>query len=521
MAIVNRTRRANERAQREDQEHYSTAPEAPSLTGERPGKEEEEEAVSPIQRLLDSLKPVDLLATLTEKLGDRLESYRDREGGEIIKGKIPKNLWQVAIIYEFLEAARGLGLSLCVHNGMIYAYNGRYWEAHHDERVKRLLAQVALKLGYHSPAAARVSDFQDKLFRQLLSDGMAEAPEPKRGGPILINLQNGTLEVEGDRVKLREHRPEDFLTYVLPYAYEPEAKAPIFGRYLERVLPEPQSRDILQEFIGYVFTSGLKLEKSLVLYGGGQNGKSVFFETATELFGKENIAHKGLGDLCKRGERGDNHRAEVENKLINYASELNPHGADVDIFKAITSQEPITARRLYKDSFTFRPTVKLIFNANKLPKETERTEAYFRRLIIIPFEVTIPDKEKDPELHSKIIENELPGVLNWAIEGLRRIQRNRKFTESPQAAEALEAYKRETNSSAQFVEEYGLTPSYGGFIPTVELYRTYSEFCNESGYKRLSKVNFGKELSALGFETDRKQHDGKVARGFYAVFGDE
>jgi len=240
---------------------------------------------------------------------------------------------------------------------------------------------------------------------------------------------------------------------------------------------------------------------------------------ATAIFGKENISHKGLGELCKRGGEGDNRRAEGENKILNYSSELNPHGADVDIFKAIVSQEPVGARRLYNDSFTYRPTVKLIFNANKLPGETEKTEAYFRRFIILPFEVTIPESERDPELSNKIIRAELPGVLNWIIAGLQRVTANRRFTKSPKADNALEAYKKESNSVAMFVEEYSITPTFSNFLPSGELYRTYSEFCNESGYRRLSKSNFGKEMKALGFESERKRVDKTLTRGYWVEIG--
>ena len=471
-----------------------------------------------LQRLFEGMKPVDLVKTLMEKIGDPLDRYRDADGNLQTK-KIPQKLWIVALVYEIMEAAKDMDLALCVRHGAIYGYSATHWQEIGDDEVKKILSLMAIRLGFHSPAEARTSDFREKLFKQFVADGLEEAPSPDRNRITLINLRNGTLEIEGHDVRLREHRREDFLTYCLNYDYDPKADAPIFSRYLKRVLPEPESQAIIQEFLGYAFTSGIKLEKVLVLLGSGRNGKSVLFEIVTELMGPENISHKGLGEICQKGDRGNGHRAEVENKLLNYASELNPVGADVDLFKAIVSQEPVTARRLYKDAFTYRPTVKLIFNANKLPVESERTTAYFRRFMIVPFEVTITDEEMDIELHRKIIDNELPGVLNWIIEGLKRVSTAKHFTSSPKSDQALETYKKESNSVAQFVEEYRLIPDPYGFVPNAELYRSYSEFCNESGYKRLSKANFGKEMKSLGFEALRREWHGKSTRGFLADFG--
>jgi putative DNA primase/helicase len=466
-----------------------------------------------LRKLYRSMEKVDLVQTLIEKAGDPLSKYQNSDG-EVNRDKVPVNLYIVAVVLEIIDTAKRNDLALCVKHGGIYAYNGKYWEELPEDSVKQALSLMAIRLGYPSPAAARVSDFRDKLYKQFIADGIEEAPEEKEGGPTLINLSNCTLEVTAQGVKPRKHSREDFLTYCLEYEYDETRKAPIFSKYLERVLPEAESRQVLQEFMGYSFTRGLKLEKALVLYGDGHNGKSVLFEVVTAIFGKKNIAHKGLGELCSKD--GYGHRAEIENKLLNYASEINPRGADIELFKAIVSQEPVTARRLYKDSFEFRPTVKLIFNANKLPAETERTEAYFRRFLILPFEVRITEEEKDPRLHEKIISQELPGVLNWIIEGLRRVVKNEKFTDSPKAGEAMETYRRESNSVAQFVEEYGLEKSNETITENKELYKAYTQFCSESGHRPMNQINFSKELKALEF----KPHRTKKFRGFFASFGE-
>ncbi len=475
--------------------------------------------ISILERLTNTITETNLVDTMTIKIGDELVKYKDEEG-QINALKIPQNLYIVAIIYEIIEAAKKINLGIAVKHGVIYVYNEKYWEEIEDEGFKKILSTLSEKMGFYSPLVARTSEFKEKLFKQLMNTGIDEAATPKSKNVILINLNNGTLEIDKHNVKLRQHDREDFLTYALDYDYEPTALSPIFSKFLTEVLPEQGSRDVLQEFMGYVFTTAMKLEKVAVLYGSGANGKSVFFETITALMGKNNISHKGLGDLCMKGDKGNNHRAEVENKLLNFASEVNPKGADVDIFKAFTSNEPVDARRLFKDVYTYRGGAKLVFNANKLPTETEKTEAYFRRFLIIPFDVTIPPEKQDIHLHSKITDNELSGVMNWAIDGLKRLLINNAFSYSKKMKEALEAYKKESNNTIQFVEEYNLIKNQYEFTSNEDLYNTYTEFCNSNGYKgRFSSGNFYKELVLLGFNKDSKTIGKITKRGFKIEFG--
>jgi len=406
-----------------------------------------------------------------------------------------------------------------VRHGVIYLYTGKYWQETGDEDVKKVLSKMAIDLGYYSPATAKVTDFREKLFKQFLYEGVEEAYIPERKN-ILINLNNGTLEINQGNVSIRGHHREDFLTYCLDYDYDDTATSPTFDRFLSEVLPNENTRAVLQEFIGYIFTTRFKLEKCGVFYGGGANGKSVLFEIITALLGRENLSFKGLGDLCMKGDKGNNHRAEVENKLVNYASEISPKGADLEVFKSVTSGEPVSARRLYKDVYTFRVEAKLIFNANKLPTETEHTHGFFRRFLIIPFNVTIPEEKRDIHLHKKIISNELSAVLNWAIIGLKRLLANGGFSDSDEVNNALNDFQRQSNSALQFIDEYVLTANEYEFIPNIDLYNTYTEFCNSSGYHRFNQNNFSHELVNAGFVSARKKIAGKTKRGFKIEFGE-
>src|SRR5690554_8092599 len=126
----------------------------------------------------------------------------------------------------------------------------------------------------------------------------------------------------------------------------------------------------------------------------------------------------------------------VANKLVNYASEINGK-LEASIFKQLVSGEPVDARLPYGEPFTLTNYAKLIFNCNELPKVVENSHSFFRRFLILTFGVTIPEEEQDSQLAHKIIESELPGVLNWVLGGLDRLLRQRRFTKSDAVNKAL------------------------------------------------------------------------------------
>ncbi len=477
-----------------------------------------EKEITPFEKLENSIKKVDLVETLRKGLRDPLHKYVDEEGN-FDRFKIPHNLYIVAIIYEVMKAAKKMDLGICVRHKVIYLFTGKYWLETNDEDIRRRLSRISEKLGFYSPGVAATSEFKKKLFAQFMDTGIDEAAAVVKSDTVLINLNNGTLEIKGESVELRPHNRDDFLTYALSYDYDPVAVAPVFERFMSEVLPDQLVRDVLQEFLGFVFTTDSKLEKCAVLYGGGANGKSVFFEVISRLMGKQNMSYKSLGDICQKGDKGNNHRAEIEGKLINYSSEISPVGADYDIFKGLVSGEPVAARRLFKDVYTFANTAKLMFNANKLPADTERTHGFFRRFLIIPFGVTIAKENQDAHLHTRIIKNELPGVMNWTIEGLKRLLITGNFTKCEAIDDALETYKKESNSGLLFIEEYSITKEINGFTSNHDIYNSYTHFCNKNGYKRFSQQTLSREFITAGFEPDRKRIAGNITRGFCVDFG--
>ena len=218
------------------------------------------------------------------------------------------------------------------------------------------------------------------------------------------------------------------------------------------------------------------------------------------LGGDENVSNYSLQNLTN--DTGY-FRAMLANKLVNYASEINGK-LEASIFKQLVSGEPVDARLPYGKPFTLTDYAKLIFNCNELPKDTEQTNAFFRRFLIVPFELTIPEAEQDKELPKKIIENELSGVFNWVLAGLRRLLSQKKFTDSETVNRQLEDYKKQSDSVQMFLEDENYIQSLSEWTPLTDLYKSYRAYCNDSGYRPCSNRTVSERLKNLGYNKEKK-----------------
>jgi len=386
-----------------------------------------------LEALIEQLEPIDFMLLAYPQVQEFRNS--GEEESKIMKMfKVTRQHYLIISIENIREVAHNNHWGLCKNTNFIYLYNGNYWQELDRETFQMFLGAAAEKMGV-GRFIARFYQFRQQLLKQFLATEYLPTPAPKKD-IVLINLKNGTFEVTPTGTELRGFNQVDFLTYQLPFEFVPGAKAPIFQAYLTRVLPDKQSQMILAEYLGYVFmkhrSNTTKLEKVLVLYGLGANGKSVFHEVVNALLGSANVSSYSIQSLTN--ENGY-YRAMIGNKLVNYASEINCN-LQTSIFKQLVSGEPVEARLPYGQPFTLTQYAKLIFNCNELPREVEHSHAYFRRFLIVPFEVTIPEAEQDKQLHCKIIDAELSGVFNWVLEGLNRLLKNKNFTQWHQHCKA-------------------------------------------------------------------------------------
>lgn len=453
------------------------------------------EEVEAVKSSFDPLPHKEVLDQLLQKI-DRVD-FRKKTGIEDEDRKLKQKHYLVCAIEELIGIANTNHWGLAKQHDFIYLYNGAYWSLLEVDEIKNFLGRAAERMSIDR-YDARHYQYREQLFKQFLSAAYLrrlELPQDR----VLINLHNGTFEFSPEGDTLRDFDRQDFLTYQLPFEYDPAAKAPLFQAYLNRVQPDQQRQNILAEFLGYVFARHLKLEKTLLLYGNGANGKSVFFEIVSALLGRENITNFSLQSLT---DVNGYYRAKLGNALVNYASEINGK-LEASIFKQLISGEPVEARLPYGQPFILNLYARFIFNCNELPRDVEHTDAFFRRFLIVPFDVTIPDEEQDKGLANKIIKSELSGVFNWVLTGLNRLIAQGDFTKSEAVNQQLAQYRKESDSVQLFLDEEEYEIGTNAYILMKTLYPEYKLFCLSDNYRPVSKTNFRKRLEALKVEVKR------------------
>ncbi len=401
------------------------------------------------------------------------------------KTRAPQRTESVVIIADHFRKVLGSkGSGIARLNGQLHLFVNDHWKPLGDDESQAFLGAFAQALG-HRTSDSRHFRFREELRKQVESISPSIS-QPK--GQTAVNFSNGTLHIMRDNEEWKGHNKADGMTYALPFNYDSEAKCPTFDRYLKRVLPDIECQTVLLEFLGWIFLRNLKLEKMLVLFGSGHNGKSVLFDIISALLGEANISALSL-EFLKTPEK----RLPLLGKLLNYGSELSG-SVSPDTLKKASSGEPLEFRRLYGDPFTSTDYARLAFNANNLPAETEITEGFFRRFLIIPFEQTITQEEKDPDLAHKIIAAELPGVMNRVLEGMKRLRASRRFSPCQKADNCLKSYQLESDTVAQFLNDEGWEADNGETVAKGEFYQFYRNYCSASGFHALGIKNFSSRL---------------------------
>lgn len=462
------------------------------------------ESKSPKSDSIITLIPIhsdEKLSDVLQKLLLHVESKSPREAGNLADDEgLTEKVLVVITVEHVLSIAAKNNWALARYQDSYYLFTGSYWQKLTQDELKNFLGKAAERINVDR-FQARHYIFKDNLVKQFYSAAFFNPPVSDTK-ETKINLANGTYVVGKNHQYLKPFDKSDFQLYRLEFAYDEKAKAERFQQYLDRVLPDVKKQQVLAEFLGYVFikNSVLKLEKALILYGSGGNGKSVLFDVILKLLGPENVSNFSLQNLTD--EKGYT-RALLSGKLLNYASEISTR-LNPTIFKILVSGEPIEARMIYGEPFLLRDYARMIFNTNVLPKDIESNPGFFRRFTIINFDQTISEEEKDPGLANYIIANELPGVFNWVLDGLKRLLQEGDFTPCPAIDDAINEFKRDSDSVNLFIDDGGYISSDEGYEPLKELYTLYKTFCNDFGYTSCSLRSFSERLRNYGFNVHRR-----------------
>ena len=386
----------------------------------------------------------------------------------------------------------------------IYCYTGTHYRIIADSELRNFLIEAALRCGVPNDTAI-YQFFVEKLTRQFYINAgrVNTAAEPDTA---FINLINGTLFFGKTGHQFEKHTPDRFIRYVLDFDYNPDATAPLWQKHLDRSLPHTDKQKYLAECLALPFYRG-KIEKAPIFFGQRDTGKSTTLDVYKRLIGDENMSTESLEALTRTDNNGGFSRARLDGKLINIASDVSAKISDDGMAKTLISREEVSAAFKYKNAFNMRNYARLIFAMNILPPQFFTDAALTKRAAIIEFDRQVTSKEKDVNFAERIIANELPGVLNWIIDGLIRLTAAERLDPPPCCAEAMERIRKESDPLYGWLEERQYHVGNSTHVALKDAYDDFKEYCRENGNKEPSRKSLASRLRNAGYKLDRPNHE--------------
>lgn len=440
------------------------------------------------------------------------------------------------LLVQFCRSVRELAKSCPVKYYMknFYMFNGKIYEAVEQsviEQAYQLLVEDLCIAPMIGKTGIRRENFIDVIRQYNMLNPQFD----------IVAFNNGVVDFGSGlkNPKPMPFSPEYHVTYYHPYDFDPHARCDRWMNFIHEVLPDKTSRVILQMFLGLgliqrgsaynVFEGreSSKVELCLILIGTGANGKSVIFDVACSLFGKDRISKMDYADLTADGDEGMRGRFPIRNAIFNWSSDSDPKKfgrKNTGIFKRIVSGEAVPMRELGKNVAELSTLPYLIFNLNELPFPDDASLGFVRRLQYISFDVTIPKERQDPELAAKIIRKEMSGVFNWVFRGMLELKkRHFVFPVAEGSKKQLLMSLMESNPVYAWVRAYGIRPQAEvkgeqcSWMSSSDMYRQFCRFCTDNSVSEEelpSLQKFGHRLRSCGFQKSRRQG------GFvYRLFG--
>ena len=327
--------------------------------------------------------------------------------------------------------------------------------------------------------------------------------------PYLLNVANGTLDLRTRQ--LRAHDPADRITRVCRGAYVPESDAGDWTRFLSAILPDQAERDYLQRVIGQSVFGAVREHLFPVLTGTGANGKGTAYGAIAHAMGDyATIIDPSLLMTRERGAGGPEMMQLFGARLVIGSETDEGKQLDAALMKRLTGGDQITARNLYQPPVTWEPSHQLVYVTNHLPRVKGNDPAVWRRVRVIPFDVVVPEADRDPELPERL-KLAADAVLTWAVRGWFTYEDQGGMGEPDAVQRATSGYQADSDPVLRFTRDYCLTgPGVSAYAR--DLFTAWTRWAEADGAERISEKAFGAELDRLGFE-GTKTKAGKVRKG--------
>lgn len=365
-------------------------------------------------------------------------------------------------------------------NDDCYIYNGKYY--------KKVLDITEIERIIHLEYKSSMKEKQRKeTIKFIKLKSYIPSYEMNKNWNEIV-FKNGILNLS--TMTLKPHTPSEYNTIYIDCNYIPEAPySKIIDDFFNQISnKEEDKKRLLYEIIGYCLIRKNIFEKFFICYGEGCTGKSTYLKLIRNLIGDRNASFLSLNNL-----EDTFMPVNLFGKLINIGDDIAYKGLkESDILKKLVTGEMFSAQQKFKEPLNFANFAKLIFTTNKLPEVYDRTSGFYRRVMII--EINKKIEKPDPLFLERLTDADYEYLLSVAIEKLIEALKVCKLTECESSRIKLEEYKTDQSSVLSFLKDFRYEKKTIDHVPCSVLYDEYKQYCMDTGFKTLKKVNFDKEI---------------------------
>jgi len=369
-----------------------------------------------------------------------------------------------------------------------YIYNNGVYESIEVAQLKKIIENHMIDDENNKFKSSR---FVDEVYRQLARHFITF--EKFNTSDTQINLNDCILNVKdgSSEFSKEEHSPNNLNTIQFKFDYNPDAKCEVFEKFINETLPKDQ-QILLQEIMGYALIQNNKAKKFFGFYGKGDTGKSVVLKILSNIIGENHTSAIPLQDLTRKGSKFDT--SCLAGKAINVCGDIPATPLeDTSIIKLLTGDDKIKSERKGIDSVFVYNKARMYFSMNHLPSSYDKSQEFFNRFIIIPFENVCPPDKQDRYILEKFNYN---AIFNWMFEGLLRLMKNRLlFTTTKDNENIIKDYIKQDSPVVDFVEQFCEIDENSGILSN-DLIEYYKMYCNNENIKcKKTGVQLRNEIS--------------------------